>query len=238
VDAKNDPNIIFFPINGGKGYNVPNHFLDYMAHHGGMDASGPPIGELVRVKDNVYSQCFTNLCLEEHYSATGALSIKPAQLGYTYKLLPVQAVENTFNEQIQTPLPEQQEPSVGYPPPQTSDQPELQPTQQAQTRELSVQVWESYPSISPNQIQEIGVGVFENGVPLPNLEPDLVLTLPDGSKMTYYMVPTGEDGKSRILLDPIDTPNSTVIPYEVCIYNPTSYGRFCVMGSYLIWQNP
>ncbi|MCK5315482.1 MAG: hypothetical protein KAJ53_10180 [Anaerolineales bacterium] len=239
MEPKNDPGLTFFPKEGGKGYNVPNHFLDYLAHHGGMEAAGEPIGELVRMKDNVYSLCFRNLCLEEHYSPSGALTIKPAQLGYTYKLLPVPLIEN--ESEILHGLggqPQSESEAEVYPPPETINQPEVQPTPPSHSRELSIQVWETYPSVTPNQSQEIGVSVFENGVPLSKVEPDLVLTLPEGKKITYYMHPTGDNGQARVRLNPIDAPNGTLIPYEVCVYNLMTKGKFCIRDSFLIWENP
>ncbi|MGD9093675.1 MAG: hypothetical protein PVF74_12575, partial [Anaerolineales bacterium] len=71
VGPKDNPNYNFYEVQGNLGYNVPIHFLDYIAQHGGMEASGPPIGEVTQLKDYVYRQCFTNLCLEEHYKSSG-----------------------------------------------------------------------------------------------------------------------------------------------------------------------
>ncbi len=93
VEPNNLPGFSFHKVQEERGYNVSQKFLDYMAYHGGLEASGPPIGEMVSVKDNVFRQCFTNLCLEEHHSASGMTTVKPAQLGFTYRQLAVTAVE-------------------------------------------------------------------------------------------------------------------------------------------------
>jgi hypothetical protein len=104
-------------------------------------------------------------------------------------------------------------------------------------RDVSIQVWETFPMVTPKEGQEIGTAVFENSQPLSSIEPDLVLTLPDGQHKTYYMLPTGSDGQTYIKVDPVDGPNGTLIPYEVCIRN-MSGEKTCVKDSYLIWENP
>ncbi len=91
--------------------------------------------------------------------------------------------------------------------------------------------------VSPNQSQEIGVSVFENNIPLVNIEPDIIIVLPDETTRIYYMQPTGSDGQTRLQLDPIDAPNGTIIPYQVCVYNLNG-SKFCVKDSFLIWSNP
>ncbi len=240
TDPKDGPGWTFFPVNESKGYNIPNHFLEYLALHGGMEAAGKPIGERVQIEDDLYSQCFENLCLEEHYDYSGKMTIKPAQLGYTYKFLPPFRVEK--DSEISSGSGGQPEPENDlevYPPPAIPSQTVVvQPTPSASTRELSIQVWETYPSVTPGQSQEIGVSVFENGAPLSSVEPDLVLTLPGGKDVTYYMDPTSESGQARLRVDPIDAPNGTLIPYEVCVYNLVSKGKFCIRDSFLIWKNP
>ncbi len=236
---EDEKDLKFFPVRGGKGYNVPLRFMDYMANHGGIVAAGAPISELNRIEDNIYRQCFTNLCLEEWFKATGESVIKPAQLGYMYTMLQVQAVSKDDNEVTKPETP--QEYSDG-PQPQIIEGSLPEPTEASfmdeQSREVSLQVWEVYPTVAPNQSQEIGVSVFADGFPLPMVEPDIVLEFPDQSTKTYYMDPTSDNGQSRLQLDPIDLPNGTLVPYEVCIYNLTNRGKFCVRDAFLIWQNP
>jgi hypothetical protein len=257
VGPDDNSNFQFYEIQGNLGYNLPNHFMDYIAQHGGMESSGPPISELTQVKDYVYRQCFTNLCLEEHYSSSGEVTVRPAPMGYQYKMFPVlpvgeplapmvdeqpMVVQEKSDMQPLAPDPvleqeleeNQQSPNPGTEPESNSN---LEEPQRPQTRELSVQVWETSPTVAPNQPQEIGVGVFVNNDPIQMVEPDLVVILPDGSRRTYYMLPTGTDGQTSIQLDPIDAPHNTVIPYEVCIYNIEESGKFCVRDSYLIMQN-
>lgn len=257
VGPKDDTNFYFYEVQGNLGYNIPKHFLDYIALHGGMEASGPPIGELAQTNDYVYRQCFKNLCLEEHYTRSGDVSVRPAPTGYQYKIFPplpvgqpLAPVENTQPQLVQE-QPEIQ-PQAPYPSPgqeldenqqeenlqvEPAPQAVMEDTQNSQARELSLKVWETNPAVSSNQSQEIGVSVFVNNEPVEMVEPDLVLELPDGSKQTYYMLPTGTNGQTWIQLDPVNASPGTLIPYEVCIYNLDESGKFCVRDSYLIMQD-
>jgi hypothetical protein len=101
-------------------------------------------------------------------------------------------------------------------------------------KEVTLQVWNSYPMVSSTQDQEIGVSIQENNGPLANLEPVLVVTLPDGSQQPYKMPPTNQDGQSHFRVGPISAPNGTLIPYQVCI-SIRAGERYCYKDSYLIW---
>lgn len=101
--------------------------------------------------------------------------------------------------------------------------------------EVSIQIWESYPLVAPDQEQEIGVSIFSNNDPLPDAQPVLILTMPDGSKSAYPMPPTGDDGQTRLRLEPINADNGTLIPYQVCVVM-IGEQNFCVMDSYLVWN--
>jgi hypothetical protein len=255
---RSEPGYYFYPIQGDQGYNLPLHVWEYLLQHGGIEISGPPIGELFPVKGNLNRLCFTNLCLDEETSPDGTVTVRAAGLGYSYLLLPVLELKVTqalpeypapaqpqaqpSSQPAQEPAPLVEAVPVVEPVPlqQAVAPPEPAPPQDllsmAQTGEMSVQVWESLPMVGPNQSQEIGVSVFVDGAPAAELEPDLVVTLPDGDR-PYYLYPTGADGQSRQVLEPINAPNGTLIPYEVCIFTKTR-DRFCVRDSFLIWQNP
>jgi hypothetical protein len=236
TEASGKDGFEFYPLQEGLGYNIPVHFLEYIARHGGMDASGQPITELFQVNPGVERQCFTNLCLEMQRTATGEISVHPSQFGYNYKMLPVRPVGL---EDGSVASPSLQDPAVNATP---DSQAALAPQataatmSQPQTRELTMRVWESYPTLAPNQNQEIGVNILENGIPMPNIEPYLQLIFPDGQEREYLMFPTGENGVSKILLDPIDLPNGSLVEYRVCMLDPT-HEKYCVRDSYLIWQN-
>jgi len=238
----------FYAIQDDMGFHIPLHFWEYLSKHGGIEISGAPIGEPTQVKSNIYRQCFVNLCLDEEHLSGGRVRVRPAPLGYSYRLLPVLELRETqtlpeYPASNQPEIATAQE-SPAAPEAPAAQEPALEPEpalslgalSAPQAGEMSVQVWESSPMVSPNQSQEIGVSVFLDGAPMQEVEPDLVVMLPEGRK-TYYLFPTGADGQSRQMLEPVNAPNGTLIPYEVCIY-ARNLDRFCVRDSFLIWQNP
>ena len=249
---RNEAGYYFYAIQGELGYNLPIHLWEYLSKHGGVEIAGPPIGEISQVKSNVHRLCFVNLCLDEEHLADGRLRVYPAALGFSYRLLPVLELRETqalpvYPAPGQSPAqveaggapaaPALPEIPLAQPPALSTDPaPVAPPLNAAPSGEMSVQIWESSPMVSSNQNQEIGVSVFMDGLPLRDVEPDLLVQLPAGDKI-YYLFPTGDDGQSRQILEAIEAPNGTLIPYEVCIYARNS-DRFCVRDSFLIWQNP
>ncbi len=250
------PDYYFYPLQDNtRGYNIPKHYLDYIALHGGQENFGPPISENVLRRDNIYRQCFVNLCLEERLDFNGMRQVRPAQLGFTYRALalrPIFTPESPVEtapvsvEPVQptvqptTVLPTQEpviQPPTVVPPAAQSAPTETGIGGQPASNEMILQVWESIPMVAPNQNQEVGVIVLLNNSPFKGIEPDLLVQLPDGSVKRYFMYPTGEDGQTRMNIDPIDAPAGTVIPYQVCIF-PQGGQKFCVQDSYLIWMNP
>jgi hypothetical protein len=198
----------FWEVSAGKGYNVPQAFLDYISAHGGINVSGPPIGELFLTKENAFRQCFTNLCLDYQMGAQvpDVLRIHLAPLGHPYKDLHYKpGTENNYVEE-------------------------------KAMQALSLQVWERFQFISSQQMEEIGASVLQGATPMAQVEPILVVFMPDGTLRTYYFPPTGADGKTYARIDPINAPNGTLIPYEVCISN-VNKELFCVKDSFVIWYN-
>ncbi len=89
--------------------------------------------------------------------------------------------------------------------------------------------------ISSEQDQEIWAVLLSEGAPVPNVELDLTLTLPDGSEQNYRMPATDEDGESRQTIPPIEAENGMLIPYQVCVTIENGQS-ICVVDSYLIWS--
>ena len=247
VERRADPEFYFYPVEGeNKGYHIPKAFMEYIPTHGGWDAFGAPISEQVRWESNVYRQCFVNLCLEEHPDEPKYYRIHPDQLGYQYLELPPQPVSASLetepspdaNDQAQTavqPTPPPIEPTAV---PVVVQQPAAPEDASTQTSgQINIQVWETFPMVASNQNQEIGVSVYENNDPMIGIEPDISLVLPDGSNRRYYMYPTGEDGQTRMLIEPIQAPSGTLIPYEVCIFFPGGQ-QLCVTETFIIWDTP
>jgi hypothetical protein len=200
--------MVFWPVDNELGYNVPQQFLDYITQHGGIEVSGFPINELALESDQIFRQCYTNLCLDYHLQGNIPLDlrIRPAPLGQQYleRYYPTQAGGFTESQALRT---------------------------------ISLQVWERYQFVGSNQAQEIGASIFEGKSPLRSIEPVLTLIMPDGTQQSYYFPPTGDDGQTLLKLDPIEAQNGTLIPYQVCISSLTDE-MFCVKDSFVIWYNP
>jgi hypothetical protein len=223
-----DPGMVFIPIQDNQGHNVPRLFLEYLALHGGADAAGLPVTELTPLGDDVYRQCFTNLCLEERRNENGALRVRPVPLGYAY-------LERGRGSVLPSTVQPESLPSQPEPP-ATVSQPEME-LHDDQAQEFRVDVWEMHPTVAQNQSQEVTVSVFKNNVPVSLAEPLLVLALPDEKDKTYYMLPTGDDGTSYLKLDPIDVQNGTLVPYQVCFHGLGGQDR-CVEDSFMVWGEP
>ncbi len=249
VVPSNVPDMYFYPIrDDSQGYNISQGFMDYIASHGGQEVSGQPIGERRLLRDNVYRQCFQNLCLEEHLNPPDFMpAIRPSQLGFDYRNLSRQSVyPNPLGQPTQpqdssaaAPGSSPEQSSAQAASQQAVDQYGPTPTVEIYTDPqsaglISIQVWESFPNVASDQNQEIVVSVYTNNIPQSGVEPDIVVTLPDGTTRTYYMYPTGEDGQTRLVLEPITAQSGTLIPYEVCIFFPGGQ-KLCVKDSFLIW---
>jgi hypothetical protein len=209
VARVDDPRLDFYPVAGDLGHNIPVIFTDYLAQHGSLDISGPPITEiyLYDLEQNIYRQCFANLCLDYHHAPTPEeAAIRPAPLGLVYK--------NKFYSQGS-----ETDPGNGQP-----------------SQELTLKLWEDFPLLPPAGSQRIFAGVFAGEAPLAGVAPDLTISYPDGSERVYFFPATGGDGITSIQLSPITARNGTLIPYEVCLQNIEG-SRFCSGDEFLIWGN-
>lgn len=214
--ASGEANMIFVAtagdVNNPLGYDVPLYFWDYLRQHGELGISGAPVMHLARRDSLTYVQCFVNLCLKYDASVPESVRVRPEPNGYAYMLL-----RYPTSQQDQAP----------------AEAVTITPLQQVTT----MQVWETYPALDTRFQQEIGVLVRTDGQPVAGARPALVLTLPGGSQQTYSLPPTGPDGKSSLLLPPLQADNTMLFLYKVCV--PGLGGdTFCVEDSFVIWNNP
>ncbi|NJD60527.1 MAG: hypothetical protein C3F13_06700 [Anaerolineales bacterium] len=105
------------------------------------------------------------------------------------------------------------------------------------TEALQINTWEDYPLIPSGGQQVIHVEATRNNTPVNGIQVSLLVKQPDGLTKTYVLDPTGQDGRARGTLDPIDGPNGAIVPYEVCVVGNTS-PQICFSRSYTIWQQP
>ena len=222
--STNNPNMAFFPVEGNLGFEIPNQFVDYINQHGGFGVSGSPISHFKSNLSKGSRQCFQNYCLEEDQEVDGMLRIRPSPLGFYLAQL-LNQMPSPQTEGSQNNLPSQLTAT---------------PSGSAVTEssgELSLQVSELYPLLNPKQNQEIKASVKMNGVSAKNIKPYLMVYLPGNQKLSRQMPITDENGRTSLVLDPIEAPNSTIIPYQVCV--PFSDGAlYCARGHFLIWYSP
>jgi hypothetical protein len=201
--------MVFYPVQGDLGYNIPQAFLDYIMAHGGIETSGPPITELALTSQQVFRQCFKRICLDYPLNSNlpELLRIRPAPLGFPYR-------------------------DMHYPRPNGNGS-----IQVSLDRAITLQIYAKYELILSSQAQEISVSVFTGNKPEKGVEPILVVIYPNGSQGDYYFPATGDDGKTTKTLDPIPANNGTLVPYEVCL-STQAKELFCIKESFVIWSNP
>ncbi len=216
VEPSVDDGLFFYPLQDGFGHNVPQYFLDYLAIHGGLDASGPPITELVQISNGVMRQCFANLCLERHLYETIPMRIRPTPLGFLFW-----QVQNNAQSQDGT--------SEKLPNEQTSDI-----VTQLADDGVVLHVWKKIQVVRSGQQQEIGAIVLKDGVPVPDLPVEVYVSFPDVD-LRINLPPTGEDGQSFYKLDPIDAPTGSPIDFRVCIYIQAGQAT-CASDSFSIYK--
>lgn len=213
LPPNSQPGMFFYPVQENLGYNLPQEFLDYLAQHGGLDASGAPIGEAIQTSEGVLRQCFVNLCLEKHERESGALQIRPAPLGYLLW------ESRNLND---APLNEQPSPS------------EIPPVRVVQGS-VTLLAWKRYPLLAPGQPQEVGVTILENNRPVSGVHVELIFPLADQSQRSLSLPPAGEDGQSSLTLEVPEVAAGTMITYTLCAYYPRGQTT-CVDDSFLVWR--
>ena len=72
-------------VSSGSKFEIPVFFDEYLNQNSGLELSGPPVTAYQRQSDNLFRQCFQNLCLDYFPDSPEELQVKPAPLGYLYK---------------------------------------------------------------------------------------------------------------------------------------------------------
>jgi hypothetical protein len=101
---------------------------------------------------------------------------------------------------------------------------------------LDIKNWEKETFVSSSDYQEIFVALYEDGKPLKNCEPILIVTMPDGSDHKGFFQPSDENGQTSLKLPPIDAPSGTLIAYRICL-NEKVINSPCIGDNYLIWNS-
>ncbi len=73
------------PVQNGAQFEIPGYFMELINQNSGLELSGPPVTEYTRQSDEVYRQCFANLCLDYFPNKANELKVRPTALGYLYE---------------------------------------------------------------------------------------------------------------------------------------------------------
>jgi hypothetical protein len=88
LEVKQDnPLMVFYQVEGDKGYHVPVLFNTFLQSHGGLDISGLPLSSVFPLHEGGFRQCFENLCLDFDPNNSDDTQLKLAPLGVVYKNL-------------------------------------------------------------------------------------------------------------------------------------------------------
>ena len=101
---------------------------------------------------------------------------------------------------------------------------------------VEIKVWERSTFVSAEESQEIHVALYENGRPLKNYEPIMIITMPDGGQREAYFQPSNNNGRTSLNLPPVEAPNGTLIAYQICLRDLDRESH-CVGDNYLIWNS-
>jgi hypothetical protein len=102
-DLANQDTGKFIAVEGNHGFYVPEHIDQYIGQHNGYTFVGYPITTYRKISDELYRQCFGNLCIDYRPNEASTLQIRPMSLGRRYKQEyynqeEEQVVENDFQE--------------------------------------------------------------------------------------------------------------------------------------------
>jgi len=103
---------------------------------------------------------------------------------------------------------------------------------------ITIHPWEGSSMISSDQSQEISAAVYENFVPVPDVQVILSVRMPDETWVEYEPKSTDQKGQVTFTIPPLEAPNGTIILYQVCLYGIAESKNFCVMEDFTIWGNP
>jgi hypothetical protein len=100
---------------------------------------------------------------------------------------------------------------------------------------IKLDIWAARDRVDSSQQQEIWARVRQGDYPYLNVQPVLIIVLPDGRQQPYIMPPTDAKGETHLYLPAVAAANGTLLPYEICVAVPAQ-GKVCVQDSYLIWN--
>lgn len=192
VERLDDPRLVFYPVDGSLGYNIPVVFQDYIQRHGGMEMAGLPVSEMYP-EGGYYRQCFENYCLDYDPAAEAGTRVRPAPVGGQYLAL--------------------------YPP---ADQPALASSPKPAALDVIVSEAHPMLSPGQAQQITLQILDQADGTPIPGASASLTLFLPDDTQAEFDFPLTGADGRASLTLPIYPGGPGTLYPYKVCLQDPAS----------------
>lgn len=221
-----DPKSYFFPVRNGWGYQVRDVIIDTIEPYGGLDFTGFPISEMKEKKAGLMEQCFENVCIEySPYAIFNKIRLEPLGREYYSRFYGTSDEARVFIPLILKNITKTQNNPVT-----------TISTSQSSNDDLSIYTWTSQTLISSKDQQIIGIGVYQEGVPVPNVKVKVFVKMPDGKLADYSPKETKQDGRTFLALDPIDALNGTRIVYQACIIEDQKESG-CTEEDFLIWGN-
>jgi len=201
--------VVFYAVEGELGYHVPLLFDHFIAQHGGREIAGNPLAEVEQVGPHLFRQCFENYCLLYSNRADDDQKVRMAPLGVEYlNLLQGEPAEEAASFEI------------------TPDS-------------VRLFVTTGSPRVASSDEQQFDLLLLRasDQQPIPNVEADLTLILPDGKQEKFQVPPSDSSGRASLTVSPLKPPpdNGSVIAYRVCLNLPSSQS-ICASDSYLIWN--
>lgn len=236
VPPMDNPYVTFMLIDQGLGHNIPNFFIEYMKGYGGVDFYGLPISELLSISDIAFRQCFKNMCLEYHTNIEDeSKQIFPSPLGYQYQT----DIFSTFQSETDSP------PQTDAPPIAASEPTEEAPVPSAPAQTDNsiptnifgqLTLWEYKVLINSQDSQVIYVSIYNEGIPLPQIELVIKYNAPNIQTQVLIFPLTDSEGNTKISLPPIIAENGTIIDYQVCPRD-ANLAILCENENFVIWGN-
>ena len=188
---------------------VPSYFTEYIQENGGWEFAGKVITSYERKNDELFRQCFTNLCLDYFPDHVESQHVQATSLGYGYK------------DRFYGNYGEYQQPA------------------KSNTQKITLIVEKDFPVVAPSEKQIINVAVYANGEPVGGYEPILKLSFSLDedyvNTYTFEFAPTNaESGKSALTINPLDLPHGTRVNFEVCPSKDAPIDE-CIHDDFLIW---
>lgn len=202
--------VVFYAVQDNLGYHVPVLFDEFISTHGGSAISGDPIADVIEYEPGLFRQCFTNFCLDYSPNERKDKQLTVAPLGSKFMdLQPAAPVTAEATAEPAAPI-------------------------------YTLQVNELFNPLSAEETQQINIILLNasDQLPLPGIETELVVNLPDGTTYQATLPATLADGSSSILLPKMKKiSNGTIMTYQVCIKTAV-VEPVCQSGSYLVWTLP